>query len=377
MRSVSKGMMTMKITAAVLESQNCPEPFSESKALQVKELVLDAPGPTEVLVKITSAGLCHSDLSVLQGNRIWPTPLVVGHEAAGVVQEVGAKVKDFHEGDHVVMTFLPRCEECRACQTGGKLPCSKGVSANNAGTLLNGSIRLHDGDQQIHHHLGVSGFATHAVVDQASIVKVPQELPADISAVLGCAMITGGGAVLNELDPKPGQSFMVVGLGGVGMAGLLTSLACEGVEVTAADVSADKLELAKQFGAHHCLTTKEVEEKGVTADLVLEAAGHPKAFETAYKAICVGGKMVTIGLPAPDEVSQIHPTALTAGARTVMGSYMGSAVPKRDVPKFAELYLDGKLPLDKLITSHIKLEDINEGMDRLAAGKELRQIIQF
>lgn len=367
----------MKIRGAVLEEMGRERPYSSSKPITISELDLTEPGPTELLIKIEAAGVCHSDLSVVDGNRPRPTPMLLGHESAGIVEKLGADVKGFTIGDRVSMSFLPRCGECKECQTDGRLPCSVGSATNNEGVLLHGSEHLSRNGEKVFHHLGVSGFATHAVVDQSSAVVVPKEVPPEIAAVLGCAVLTGGGAVLNAAQPGPSDSVMVVGLGGVGMAALITALAHEVKEVIAVDTLESKLERAKELGATRTYTPKEVEEQGITADRVIEAAGHPKAFETAYGAIGFGGTMVTVGLPAPSARSSISPLALTAGARQVIGSYLGSAIPSRDIPTYAQLYLDGKLKADELISHRIRLEDINEAMDELADGRAIRQVIIF
>lgn len=367
----------MKITGAVLETLEAQRPFATSTPITISELDLTGPGPTELLVRIEAAGVCHSDLSVVDGNRPRPVPMLLGHEAAGIVEEIGAEVQGFSIGDRVSMSFLPRCGQCRECRTGGRLPCSVGSKTNNDGVLLHGSEHLSRNGEKVYHHLGVSGFATHAVVDQASAVVVPAELPADIAAVLGCAVLTGGGAVLNAARPGPEDTVMIVGLGGVGMAALIVALTQDVREVIAVDTLPAKLERATELGAHRALTPQEVAEQGIVADRVIEAAGNVRAFQTAYSAIGFGGSMVTVGLPHPQATAQIAPLALTAGAREVKGSYLGSAVPSRDIPTYASLYLDGKLPVDELISSRIRLSQINEAMDQLSDGKAIRQVIMF
>lgn len=367
----------MKTRSAVLEQQGLEQPFGESRPIRIRELELGPVGPDELLVKMGAAGVCHSDLSAVKKNREWPIPMVLGHEASGIVQEVGSNVTDLKLGDQVTITFVPRCEECDACRTDGKLPCERGVAANNAGTLLSGAVRFHDGDEEIRHHIGVCAFSEYSIVDQASVVKVPNEIPAEIAALLGCAMLTGGGALMNSGRPKPGDTVMVVGVGGVGMATILMALAIGDVTVIAVDGLQDKLDRALSLGAHQAMTPAEVIRDGVKANVVIESAGNAKAFETAFEALAVGGNLVTVSLPAVTDLARISPQRLTAGAKTVQGSYMGSAVPRKDIPRFVELYQAGKLPLEQLISSYVELDDINEAMDRLANGSEVRQIIKF
>ncbi|MDR7159144.1 alcohol dehydrogenase catalytic domain-containing protein [Arthrobacter sp. BE255] len=367
----------MKILGAVLEVSGAARPFAASQPISIAELELDAPGKGEVLVKIEAAGLCHSDLSVVDGNRLRPLPMLLGHEAAGRIEQLGEDVHDLQLGQRVVMVFLPRCDHCAGCGTGGLMPCERGSRSNTAGTLLAGGVRLHRGSEEIKHHLGVSGFATHAVVDRHSVVAVDDDVPPDIAAVLGCAVLTGGGAVINAGRPQPGQTVIVVGLGGVGMAALITALAQDGVKVIGVDGLPEKLQMARELGASAAYSPQDILDHKIRGSVVIEAAGNARAFETAVALTAPGGRTVTVGLPAPDATSAISPLALVAEARTIIGSYLGSAVPSRDIPIFAQLWREGKLPVEKLISSRIGLNDINEGMDQLADGRAIRQIIMF
>ncbi|MCU1424016.1 MAG: alcohol dehydrogenase [Microbacteriaceae bacterium] len=365
----------MLITGAVLEEIGRPRPYSESRPITVGELDLDGPGSGEILVKIEAAGLCHSDLSVVDGNRRRPVPLLLGHEAAGIIVERGAGV-DLRIGQRVVMTFLPRCGECAGCATDGRLPCERGTAANGAGELLGGTRRLQRNGEAVNHHLGVSAFATHAVVSRRSVVTVDDDVPPEVAAVLGCAVLTGGGAVINAAKPAPAQTIMVIGLGGVGMAALMVAVAL-GHPVIGVDAIAAKLERALELGASRVYSPAEASEAGVTAGIVIEAAGHPRAFELAVAATAPGGTTVTVGLPNPSATSTISPLTLVAEARTIVGSYLGSAVPERDIPLFVKLWREGRLPVEELVSSRIALADINAGMDALADGTAVRQIIRF
>ncbi|HEX4441961.1 MAG TPA: alcohol dehydrogenase catalytic domain-containing protein [Galbitalea sp.] len=366
----------MNITGAVLEEIGRPRPFARSRPLTVSELELDEPANGELLVRIEAAGVCHSDLSVVNGNRMRPVPMLLGHEAAGRVEARGKGVSDIAVGDRVVITFLPRCGRCAACATEGRLPCEVGSAANAAGTLVGGGQRLSRNGERIAHHLGVSAFATHAVVNRHSVVRVDDDVPADVAAVLGCAVLTGGGAVLNAGKPARGETVLVVGLGGVGMAAMLAAIA-EGHPVVAVDALPEKLEEALLLGASEVFTPAELMESGVTASVVVEAAGSARAFETAIEATAPGGKTVTVGLPAPTAMASISPLALVAEARSIVGSYQGSAVPERDIPRYVGLWRAGRLPVEKLISSRIALDDINSAMDALADGHAIRQLIEF
>jgi alcohol dehydrogenase len=374
----------MRIRGAVLERIGADAPYADSKPIVVDDLDLGEPGPGELLVRIEAAGLCHSDLSVVDGNRVRPVPMLLGHEAAGRVEKVGAGDSDIAVGQRVVMTFLPRCGRCEGCATNGRTPCLPGSLANNAGELLGGGRRLLRRGGEVHHHLGVSGFATHAVVDRHSVVPVDDDVPPDVAAILGCAVLTGGGALLNSARPGSGDRVMVVGLGGVGMAAVLVAASLRedspgaaDSAVIAVDTLPEKLTLATELGATEVYTPAELAERRVQAEIVIEAAGTVRAFETAVAATASGGTTVTVGLPHPEARASISPLSLVAQGRSIVGSYLGSAVPGRDIPEYIRMWREGRLPIERLVSSHIRLEDINWAMDELSAGHGLRQVIVF
>lgn len=365
-----------QIRGAVLERIGAPRPYAASRPISIADMELDGPRDDEVLVRIEAAGVCHSDLSVVDGNRVRPVPMLLGHEAAGIVEQVGPGVRGVAVGDRVVLVFLPRCGHCAACATQGLTPCEPGSAANNAGTLLGGGIRLHRPGGPVYHHLGVSGFATHAVVNRASVVPVPPEVPPHVAALLGCAVLTGGGAVLNVGNPQPGQSVAVVGLGGVGMAAVLTALTYDDVRVVGVDRLPEKLAAARALGAHETYTPEQA-AAAIKAPIVIEAVGHPAALETAVALTAPGGRTITVGLPPPAARITLSPLGFVAEGRSLIGSYLGSAVPSRDIPRFVSLWRDGRLPVESLVSSSIRLGDINEAMDHLADGIAVRQLITF
>ena len=367
----------MKIHGAVLEASGRPRPYAQSQPIRIAELELDEPAPGEVLVKIEAAGLCHSDLSVVNGIRPRPLPMLLGHEAAGRVVRLGDGVDDLAAGQRVVMSFLPRCGECAPCRTDGRLPCTPGSVSNGKGELLTGGGRLHRDGQVVHHHLGVSAFADYAVIDRRSLVPVDDDVPPQVAAVLGCAVLTGGGAVINAGRPKDGDTVIVVGLGGVGMAALITAVSLGRGKVIGIDAVAGKRQQAVFLGASEVFSPAEALAAGIKAAVVIEAAGNARAFETAIAVTDVGGTTVTVGLPAPTDTSTIAPLLLTAEARTIIGSYLGSAVPSRDIPMYAQMWREGRLPVESLISSTVDLDDINSAMDNLADGHAVRQIILF
>ena len=257
------------------------------------------------------------------------------------------------------------------------MPCGPGSVSNAAGELLGGGRRLSRDGRPVHHHLGVSAFATHAVVDARSVVAVEDDVPPDVAAVLGCAVLTGGGALLNAAPPEPGQSVLVVGLGGVGMAALLTAIALGAGEVVAVDAVAAKRDQAMALGATRALDPATIGAEGLRADVVVEAAGNVRAFEAALAATAPGGRTVTVGLPHPDARAGVSPLQLVAEARTVIGSYLGSAIPSRDIPVFARWWREGRLPVEALVSSTIGLDEVNTAMDELSAARAVRQVIRF
>jgi Zn-dependent alcohol dehydrogenase len=367
----------LHIRGAVLEHIGSPRPYAESRPISVEVVELAPPAADELLVRVEAAGVCHSDLSVVDGNRVRPVPMLLGHEAAGIVERTGDNVTDLAAGQRVVMTFMPRCGHCAACATDGLTPCEPGSAANTAGTLLGGGIRLSRADRPVYHHLGVSGFATHAVVHRASVVPVSDDIPPPVAALLGCAVLTGGGAVLNVGKPRPGQTVAVVGLGGVGMAAVLTAMAHDDVHVVAIDQLPEKLAAARRLGAHETYTPESATDTGSKAAVVIEAAGHPAALQTAIELTAPGGKTITVGLPPPDARISLSPLGFVAEGRSLIGSYLGSAVPARDIPRFVELWRSGRLPVESLVSSTIELDDINAAMDHLADGTAVRQLIAF
>jgi len=373
----------VRVRAAVLAEMGRPGPYAESRPLEVRELELGAPGPGEVLVRVRAAGLCHSDLSVIDGSRPRVMPMVLGHEGAGEVVEAGAGVDELAPGDHVVLTFVPTCGTCTPCLAGRAALCEPGAAANATGALLSGERRWRGEEGELHHHLGVSAFAEHVVVSARSAVRVDPELPFDVAALFGCAVLTGVGAALHSAEVRPGDSVVVFGLGGVGLAAVLGALVAGAGTVVAVDVVEAKLALARELGATHAVAAgPEALERigaitGGGADRVIETAGSARVLADAYAVTRRGGTTVTVGLPHPEQMLSIPAVSLVAEERTLRGSYLGSSVPARDIPRFVALHRAGRLPVDRLLTHRIALDDINEGFDRLAAGEAVRQAVIF
>jgi alcohol dehydrogenase len=374
----------MQTTAAVLRATGAPRPYADSRPLALQTVTLDPPGRDEVLVAIKAAGLCHSDLSVINGDRPRPMPMALGHEAAGVVEAVGPGVDDLAPGDHVVMVFMPSCGHCGPCAGGRPALCEPGAAANGKGELLGGGRRLHDASGDLNHHLGCSAFAAHAVVSRRSLVKVDRDLPFEHAALFGCAVLTGVGAVVNTAQVRAGQSVAVVGLGGVGLSSVLGALAAGASPVVAVDLSDDKLALARSLGAVQTVNAAApdaVEQvralTGGGAEVALEMAGSAKALEAAWKMTRRGGTTVTAGLPPPEAALAVNIVSLVAEERTLKGSYIGTCVPSRDIPRFVALFREGRLPVDRLLSGTVALDEINAAFDALAEGKAVRTVISL
>lgn len=376
----------MRVRAAVLREMGLPRPYADSRPLEVTEVELAPPGPGELLIAVRAAGLCHSDLSVIDGSRPRPMPMALGHEAAGEVVEVGADVHRFAPGDHVVLAFVPSCGTCGPCRVGRAALCEPGAAANAAGTLLRGARRLGwpDGGADagdLHHHLGVSAFADHAVVSEHSAVKIDPELPWDVAAVFGCAVLTGVGAVVHTAHVEPGESVAVFGLGGVGLAAILGARLAGARQIIAVDVVEAKLALARELGATDVVLAGEDAGAQVRAlggaDHAIETVGNADVLAAAYAATKRGGVTTTVGLPHPDRMLSIPAVSLVAEERTLRGSYLGSCVPSRDLPRFVALHRAGQLPVERLLTHTLALDELNAGFDRLADGGAVRQVVTF
>lgn len=375
----------MKTRAAVLDHMGMDLPYAASRPLTIRTIELDPPGPDEVLIKIAAAGLCHSDLSVINGDRPRPMPMALGHEASGIVEETGSNVHDLQRGDHVVVVFVPSCGHCAPCAEGRPALCEPGAAANGAGTLLSGARRIHhDHEGVLNHHLGCSVFAEYAVVSRRSLVRIDPEIPLDEAALFGCAVLTGVGAVVNTAQVRAGASTAIIGLGGVGLAALIGARAAGARTIVAIDLSPAKLEEAMALGATHAVDARDPDAKdqvraltGGGVEYAFEFAGAIRALELAYAITRRGGTTVTAGLPPAAASFGIPAVSLVAEERTVKGSYIGTCVPARDIPRYLELFKQGRLPVDRLLSGRLALDDINHGFDLLREGKAVRQVVVF
>jgi alcohol dehydrogenase len=373
----------MKVRAAVLRQIGLPAPYAQSRPLSIEEVELADPGPGELRVKIHAAGLCHSDLSAINGDRPWPVPIVPGHEAAAEVVEVGSAVLDVKVGDHVVLVFRPSCGACPDCSVGRPALCGPGGESNAAGGLLGGYRRLSlVGGGTLHHHMGCAAFAEYATVSRRSVVPIDRDLPWTQAALFGCAVLTGAGAVFNTARIEAGAKTAVVGLGGVGFSSLMAAIAAGARDVIAIDVLPAKLERALQLGATQVFDARDPEvvaqvEAATSGgvDYAFEMAGAVPALELAYRITRRGGTTVSAGLPNPAAIWPLQAVSMIAEERTIKGSYIGSCVPSRDVPRFVAMFRAGRLPVDQLLSETIRLDEINPALDRLARGESVRQVI--
>jgi alcohol dehydrogenase len=372
----------MKMKAVILYQGGASAPYAESQPLKVEEVDLAPPQANELLVRIGGAGLCHSDLSIINGSIPRALPMVLGHEGAGEVVEIGAGVTDVKVGDHVVFQFRSSCGRCRRCLEGRPALCEVAAKSKSNGELMSGGKRISLDGTPISHHSGISCMAEYAVVDRGTVVVVDQSLSLDEAAIFGCAVMTGVGAVTNTARVRPGDAVAVVGLGGVGLNALLGAVLAGAERIIAIDVSDDKLGLARQLGATETFNAKDADcvaniletTKG-GVDFAIETAGAIAAMETCYSILRTGGRVIAAGIPPVVESFSFKPAQLVSEERGILGSSMGSCVPVRDIPRYISLYQQGRLPVDKLIDARVGFDGVNEGFDKLSKGSVVRQIL--
>ncbi|RZD71196.1 zinc-binding dehydrogenase [Streptomyces albidoflavus] len=371
----------MRTRAVVLREVSTRRPYERTAPVAVEELELGAPREGELRVRIAAASLCHSDLSVVNGDRVRPLPMALGHEAVGVVEETRPGVHRVAPGDHVALVFVPSCGFCAACAEGRPALCARAAEANGSGGLLHGPPLLTDAaGAPVHHQLGVSAFSEYAVVAQESVVPIPADVPFTVASMFGCAVLTGVGAVVNTAALRPGQSAVVFGLGGVGLAAVLGARAAGASVRVAVDPVAGKRELALRLGATHAFTPEEAPEAvreltGGGADVAVEAVGSPGVMAAALAAVGRGGKAVSVGLPAPGRSLEVPALAFAGEGKSLLGSYMGDAVPRRDIPRFLGLWRSGLMPVELLHTGTVPLGGVNTALEELASGRAIRQVL--
>ncbi len=349
----------------------------------VEEVTVDPPKAGEVRVKMAATGVCGSDLSAINANLAVIYPLVLGHEGAGVVESVGEGVTHLEPGDHVALSFVPFCGTCYVCEHQQPNLCRVGRSA--PGTMLDGTIRIHKGDEDIFTLVQLGAMAEYIVAPVASVVKVDKAVPLDRAALVGCAIMTGVGAAINTAEVKPGSTVVVFGCGGVGLSIIQGAKIAGASKIIGVDLAENKLELAEKFGATDVINpegkniVKEIRKmtKGVGADYGFEAIGNSVVMGQAYNATREGGVFTAVGLGKPGTNLEINAYSLPLSGRTIKGSMYGSGNPPRDFPMLLDLYQVGKLNLDDMVTQRYSIDQVVDAFDDLKANANARGVIVF
>lgn len=349
--------------------------------VEILDVEIAEPGEGEVLVQIAACGVCHTDLHVVDGDLPEPIPLVLGHEASGVVREVGPNVERLGEGDHVVLALVPSCGRCPACAGGRPNFCEEGGRMSSSGTLADGTSRLSVNGTRLHHFNAVSSFAEYAVVPQSAAVPVRRDVPIDTAALVSCAVLTGVGAVANTARVEEGASVAVWGCGGVGLNVVQGARIAGAETIVAVDTRAEKLEVARSLGATHAVLAAGAVEavRDLTrggADYAFEAIGVERAIQDAWASVRSGGTVVVVGLPPKGSTLTLDAWGFINEKR-LLGCFLGSARIDEDVPRLLDLYAEGELVLEELVSRRLPLAELPDAFDRLRAGDAVRQLVVF
>lgn len=361
------------VKGAVMHSFNQP--------LQIESMTLKPPREDEVVVKVVASGVCHSDLSVIEAKIPIPPPCVLGHEGAGIVEEVGKGVKDLKPGDHIVMAWVQPCGKCHFCVGGHTHLCEAG----NQSAMMGEEFIFEKDGMQIGRMAGVGSFADHTVVRASAAIKIPQDVPLDRACLVGCGVMTGVGAAINTAKVQPGDTVAVFGCGGVGLNVIQGAALCGASRIIAVDLMASKLKMATEFGATDTVNAKETDAPsavreltgGLGVDYAFEVIGAPAVIAQAYMALKRGGKVVVVGVPGIGQDITIPGFSLPLEEKGVIGSLYGSANLQRDIPKLIDLYMRKRLKIDELISRTIELEDVNAAFEAMQNGEVARSVIRF
>ncbi|MBK0422478.1 Zn-dependent alcohol dehydrogenase [Leucobacter sp. CSA2] len=366
------------VKAAVFVGPNEP--------LEIRDLTIsDEPGPNEVLVQMAASGVCHSDLHALDGDWETPAPLVLGHEGAGEVLAIGSEVTDLAVGDHVILSWTPSCQKCEFCVSGNPVLCQLANETAYQHVFFDGKPRLRDGDEDVKSFLAVGSFGSHAMVPASAAIKIRRDAPLAQAALVGCAVTTGIGAVINTAKVEPGSTVLVVGCGGVGLNVVQGARLAGAKQIIVADVSEEKLELGRKFGATHTVNSRErdlaeaVREltDGRGVDYAFEAIGLPFTIEACYEAVRRGGTAVVVGQVADGVKISIDPFVMSDQEKKLIGSNYGSSRQSIDFPKILDLYMEGLVDLDSMVTGRIPLEGVNEAFEGMRKGQGIRTVIEY
>ncbi len=356
--------------------------YEVGQPLAVEEVELDPPRQGEVLVRIAATGVCHSDLHYIKGDLVMPLPVVLGHEAAGIVEAVGAGVQSVQPGDHVVLLFAPACGRCRYCAAGRPHLCEMRLRVR--GRMPDGTSRLHARGEDLHHFTCVSSWAERAVVPESGVLRVERDLPFAVCALLGCAVTTGVGAVLNTAQVTPGSTVAVFGLGGVGLNVVQGARIAGAVTIVGVDMLEHRLDAARRFGATHTVNARRDDPvKAIQdltqggADYAFEVIGRAATVRQAVDCLARGGTAVAVGLPPAREELALPGPAFILNEKTLRACFYGSARLRHDIPRLLALYHAGRLMLDELVTAALPLERVNEAVAALDRGDGLRTILEM
>lgn len=357
--------------AAVLREQNKP--------LEIEDVQISKPGPREVLVRPVAAGVCHSDLHFMDGSYPYMLPTILGHESAGIVEEVGSDVTYVKKGDHVITCLSAFCGHCEPCLTGHLSLCQSPEVARAEGQ----EPRLHQNGETVHQFLNLSSFAELMLIHEHALVKIREDMPMDRAALIGCSTTTGVGAVFHTAGVEPGSKVAVIGCGGVGLAAINGAAIAGAGQIIAVDMLDNKLEMAKSVGATHTINASSGNAVGEVLELTqggchytFEAIGLKATAEQAFQMLRNGGTATVIGMIPVGTMVELHGVDFLM-EKKIQGSNMGSNRFRVDMPRFVDFYLDGKLHLDQMISKHIKLSEVNEALDLLKTGQEARHVIMF
>lgn len=357
--------------------------YEVNKPVQVEEVTLDEPQSQEVLVKLVATGVCHTDLHFIKGEMPQPLPVVLGHEGAGIVEKVGPGVTTLKPGDHVVLMVAYSCGKCRYCIVGQPAMCVEWLGYHMMGTLPSGMKRLRKGKQELNHFFSQSSFAEYAVVHERTAIKIREDAPLDVVCLLGCGTSTGIGAVLNTAGLRAGESIVIYGCGGVGLSAVMAAKLAGAGKLIAVDTVDMKLETAKDLGADYVINASQenpqqrvMELTGGGADYAIECIGNVNVMAQAFSSIHNGGKCVVAGMAPLGDMLTLAPYELLLG-KTLVGCVQGHIKAPIDVPRYVDLYMAGKLPIDKLVTKRYSLADINKALENLDKGKVVRAVIRF
>ena len=355
-----------------------------NKPVVVEEIEVAAPRTGEVMVKLAACGVCHSDLSATNGTIPFPPPLILGHEGAGVIIEVGPGVSDFAVGDHVLSSFVTMCGICHYCTVGRPALCD--VGAKTLYTLPTGDLRTSDASgAALNIFSGVGVMAEYATLSTRSIIRIPQDAPLKQAALVGCGVMTGFCAATNAARVEPGSIVVVFGCGGVGLSAIQGAAVSGAGMIVAVDIDDFKLDLARLMGATHVLNSRGDENivktlkklTGGGADHALECVGSGELVATAYSVLRKGGKAVVVGVARPKDMTTFRTASMTFEEKTLTGSYFGSARPREDAPRILALYKSGRVKLDELVTRTYTVDEAPQAFADLEAGKNARGVILF